>query len=189
MTPGEKEVFFQIRTGLDRESPGSLVFTLLCDMNRLTFELEFFDLIWAEGYIYIIGVEKGFVQWRPFLRPHGFAAFTEVSWLRGDPPRDPRDFREEVYPAIGFRRHNEGSIRRAGYTQLDGFVLPENDWWNEDYDPIEKEIEIYRRYSAYYGYVFYIACKQRVREIRAITRTAARREKAVEGSDMNAPVD
>jgi ubiquinone/menaquinone biosynthesis C-methylase UbiE len=44
------------------------VFPLLADMHQLSFKPESFDLLWAEGSIYIIGVEKGLVQWRQLLK-------------------------------------------------------------------------------------------------------------------------
>jgi cyclopropane fatty-acyl-phospholipid synthase-like methyltransferase len=176
----------QLKRTVEQKTLERRVFPLLCDMRQLTFEPEFFDLIWAEGSIFIIGVEKGLAQWRPFLRSKGFFAFTEVSWLKDDPPQELRDFWKEVYPAIGSRLHIERIIRRSGYTPLHHFVLPESDWWTEYYNPIEKklvalknvhkndkealgvleihekEIEIYRRYAAYYGYVFYIAQKNQI---------------------------
>jgi SAM-dependent methyltransferase len=174
----------RLKRTVERKALESRVFPRLCDMNRMTFEPEFFDLLWAEGSIYNIGVEKGLTQWRSFLRPRGVAAFTEVCWLRDDPPQEPRDFWNEEYPAIGSLGHNEGIIRRSGYMPLHSFVLPESDWWAEYYAPIEeklvalkklhendpealgvielheREIETFRRYSAYYGYVFFIARKE-----------------------------
>jgi ubiquinone/menaquinone biosynthesis C-methylase UbiE len=171
----------ELKRAVEQRGLECRVFPLLCDMHRLTFEPDSFDLIWAEGSIFIIGVEKGLKEWRPFLKRGGFVAFTEVAWLRDDPPRELRDFWEAVYPAIGSRRHDEDVIRNAGYTPLHNFVLPESDWWTEYYHPIEeklaslkeihkdeaealgvleahiKEIEIFRRFATHYGYVFYIA--------------------------------
>ena len=77
---------------------------------------------------------------------------------------------------------NLGIVRAAGYEVLEHFTLPESCWW-QYYGPIEarldgwlarnpgnevvracveaerNEIELYRRYSSYYGYVFYVMRK------------------------------
>jgi ubiquinone/menaquinone biosynthesis C-methylase UbiE len=159
------------------------VFPLLANMHQLSFKPGFFDLMWAEGSIYIIGVEEGLVVWRPLISKKGFIAFTEVSWLKNDPPKQLQSFWKEAYPAISSRKKNENKIRRTGYSLVHQFVLPESDWWSEYYTPIEakleklkikyrknaealavldteeKEIELYRRFAEYYGYVFYIAQK------------------------------
>jgi SAM-dependent methyltransferase len=156
------------------------VFPLVADMHRLPFEEERFDLIWAEGSIYIIGLERGLTEWRKYLKSPGFMAFSHVAWLRNDPPQELADFWQKAYPAIGTREDNARLIASAGYQLLDSFVLPESDWWDPYYRPIEKklpslkaryrddpealsvlqaeetEIDLYRRYSAWYGYVFYI---------------------------------
>jgi SAM-dependent methyltransferase len=149
----------------------------------LPFEKESFDLIWAEGSIYIVGLEMGLRQWRPLLRKRGAIAFTEVSWLEPNIPEELNRFWMDAYPAIASIAHTMKRIERAGYGLLDHFILPESDWWNDYYNPIEeklpglrdkykddaealqvllieeKEIDLYRRFSSYYGYVFYIATK------------------------------
>jgi len=153
---------------------------MLADMNQLPFEDQSFDLIWAEGSIFVIGMETGLAKWRPFLGKPGYLAFTEVSWIRPDIPDKLMSFWREAYPAISTIAQNEESIRRKGYELIGDFVLPESDWWQEYYRPIEaklprlkdkyrdnaealevlaleeKEIGIFRNYASYYGYVFYI---------------------------------
>jgi hypothetical protein len=133
--------------------------------------------------VHVIGVERGPAQWRVVLRDQGFVAFTEVTWLRDDPPGEPKDSWKQAYPAISSRAQNERTIQPAGYRLLHHFTLPQSDWWDEYYGPIEKklpalrrtceddpealrvleteeeEIRLYRRYARYYEYVFYIAQK------------------------------
>lgn len=154
---------------------------LLADMNRLPFRKESFDLIWAEGSIYIVGVEQGLASWRPLLRKQGLAAFTEVSWLQGDRPMELEAFWRQVYPGIASIPETLRKIESAGFTVIANFTLPDGDWWNEYYAPIEgklpalrkkyaddpeaqqvlkmeeDEMDLHRRYSPWYGYVFYIA--------------------------------
>ena len=75
---------------------------------------------------------------------------------------------------------NVAAIKNCGYEDLGHFILPESAWWDAFYHPLEDrlqsirekyasdpdklewvesaqtEIDLYRRYSSYYGYVFYL---------------------------------
>jgi SAM-dependent methyltransferase len=157
------------------------VLPLVGDMRALPFDQERFDLIWAEGSIYNVGVKPGLTRWGPYLRKRGYVAFSDVAWLREDAPEEPRGFWSESYPAMGTIEDNERMIEETAFELKERFVLPESDWWDEYYMPIEKklprlleehqgnpgalavietekkEIDLYRNYSSYYGYVFYVA--------------------------------
>jgi SAM-dependent methyltransferase len=149
------------------------------DMNRLAFEPGSLDLLWSEGAIYIMGFEHGLRAWRPLLCDGGQMAVTEATWLRSDPPEELRRFWQESYPGMNGVEANLAVARGAGYQVLGSFALPERCWW-EYYEPIaarlegwlerspgdegvravveaeRREIDLYRRYSSYYGYVFYL---------------------------------
>jgi len=147
------------------------------------FNLDFdrpFDLIWLEGAIYIIGFERGLREWRRLLKPGGLVAVTEVSWLKPDPPEAARKFWGEAYPDMATIEENLKRLTAAGYRSPGHFTLPESDWWDNYYHPMAAriemlrqvycdhpeaqaaldlacaEIEVYRQYSAWYGYVFYL---------------------------------
>jgi len=149
-------------------------------MDALDYDDAAFDLIWSEGAIYSIGFEAGLRLWRRFLRPGGHAVVTEATWLVEDRPAAAVDFWAEAYPAMQDAQQNLASAERAGYAPVGHFVLPSEDWWTDYYTPIEarlpalrekyagnpealaqlddceRESEIHRRYSASYGYVFYL---------------------------------
>jgi ubiquinone/menaquinone biosynthesis C-methylase UbiE len=153
-------------------------------VNQSMFELNFpeksFDLLWCEGAIYIIGFEQGLRAWRPLLKPGGYAAVTEISWLKPDLPEEVRSYWMAEYPGMRSIDENLQSIRAAGYREIGHFTLPPSSWWADYYNPIEarlpklrekyrgnaeasdwldatqKECDIYRKYSDYYGYVFYV---------------------------------
>lgn len=149
------------------------------DMEQLQFEPRSFDVIWSEGAIYNIGFEHGLCVWQPLLKPGGYVAVSELSWLKADAPEALRTFWNDEYPGMRTVEQNCAAVRNAGYQLVDHFTLPESAWWDY-YGPIEKriqllrekyaqnqdalevldrerqEIENYRQYSDYYGYVFYI---------------------------------
>lgn len=153
---------------------------LHADMLNPSFVNGPFDLIWAEGSIFVIGFDKGLKTFKKLLKPSGYIAITEVSWFKGLPPKELKDFWNSEYPDIKTIGKNLERINSAGYTLIDHFKLPDDSWMNDYYIPLEKklaafrqkyqkdknaieliehiqlEIDIFRKYSAYYGYVFYI---------------------------------
>ena len=153
---------------------------LLGDMANLQFQPQTFDVIWSEGAIYNIGFKAGLNMWKPLLKKAGYVAVTEVAWLRSDVPDELKAFWDSAYPQIQDIEDNIGDLRAVGYQPVEHFTLPESAWWDY-YRAIEKrvmrmkekyknnstalevletemrEIDLYRRYSDYYGYVFFIA--------------------------------
>ncbi len=170
----------ELRLQAIREGVSERITTLQASMFDLEFEKESIDLIWSEGAIYIIGFEKGIRTWRPFLKKGGYIAVTELSWIKENPPAEVKSFWESEYPGMKSLEDNRSIIRDAGYKEVGHFVLPESSWWEPYYQPMEKrlemlrqkygedqavrkpiadtqqEIEMYRKYSAWYGYVFYL---------------------------------
>ena len=96
-------------------------------MFEINFPDESFDIIWAEGSISIIGFEKGLKDWRRFLKPNGFLV---------------------VHDEIKNIKKKLRQIPDYGYKLLGYFLLPENAWWSEYYEPLEKRInELLVKYS------------------------------------------
>lgn len=168
---------------LSRRAAQAGVADLIQTVNMSMFELHFeqkFDLLWSEGAIYIIGFEEGLKQWRPLLNSGGFVAVTELSWLKPDAPDEAMQFWLEAYPDMADVPENLARLERAGYRSLGHFTLPESAWWDLYYHPMAEriehlrqkyagndeaqsildqeyaEIELYRKYPAYYGYEFYL---------------------------------
>ncbi|WP_233261327.1 class I SAM-dependent methyltransferase [Vitiosangium sp. GDMCC 1.1324] len=159
---------------------GHLVHTRCSDFGALQDEPGSVDLIWSEGSIYILGWSDGLRRWRPLLRPEGLLAATEATWLTDSPPPEAADFWREAYPRMGSLFVNSAKAREAGFEVLDTFVLPASAWWDEYYHPLEarmsalreraqrdvdlataieeteREISLFARHGASYGYVFYL---------------------------------
>lgn len=152
-------------------------------MLEMDFKEESFDVIWAEGSIFIIGFEKGLTEWRKFLKPGGYVAITEACWLKKGTPKELYDFWQGCYPGILIVEENISIIEKCGYSLLGHFTQPEEAWWDyynprqerhpqlrkeyadnseaqELLDFFETEISIYRKYSEWYGYEFFIIQKR-----------------------------
>jgi len=152
----------------------------LQDMGDLNPAEGSFDLIWSEGALNIMGFREGLVACHALLAPGGSLAVTELCWLRSDPPAECREFFANVYPAIAGIDTNLAAMRACGFDVIGHFTLPESAWWDPYYLPLEnrlrsfrakygsdpekldviesvqKEIDVYREYSDFYGYEFYL---------------------------------
>jgi SAM-dependent methyltransferase len=157
------------------------VFGQVGDMNAPAFRAGTFDLVWSEGAIYLVGFEAGLRAWKPLLRPGGCIAVTELSWTADDPPGPARDFWAEEYPGMKSVAENVPLLRAAGFEPLEVFPLSASDWLEGYAGAIEarlpdfekryagrpaaleavaaerREIEIVRKYSDWFAYVFYTA--------------------------------
>ena len=150
------------------------------DMCNLAYDSNAFDLIWSEGAIFIIGFEKGLREWKRLLTDKGYLVVSELSWLKNDVPLEVNEYLNHAYPAIKTIQGNLDVAKKVGYRLVGFFVLPVESWWTGYYDPIlaklpslkekykndkeklqhiayhEVEIDMFRKYSEFYGYVFYV---------------------------------
>lgn len=157
--------------------------TIRQSLFEMDFPTETFDIIWAEGSIWLIGFEEGLKEWRAFIKPNGFLVVHEMCWLRPNPPREIRDYWQKLYPGIGTVQENLDMTPGCGYAVVGHFALPEDAWWNLYYGPLEerigtcrdkyrddpkslaaldkeqKEIELYRKHCKWYGSAFYVMHK------------------------------
>lgn len=154
---------------------------LAASMAALPFADGSLDLVWSEGAIYNLGFGAGVAAWRPFLRPGGVIAVSEITWLRPDPPQEIRGHWDAEYPEIATAAGKIAVLERAGYDLLGYFVLPATSWLDDYYGPTEERIpaflarhagrpeaaqvaalerheaDLYRRYRDWFSYGFYVA--------------------------------
>lgn len=158
--------------------------TRVADMAELPFDAESFDLLWAEGSIFIIGFRRGLDLWRRLLKPGGKLVVSELCWFEGNIPEELRQvcmMRENEDLSLEGRRRD---AREAGYTLLHEFRLPREGWWENYYLPVQEklvefearysgnpdamlvgercrhEIDLFLKYEHLYGYNFFILEKQ-----------------------------
>lgn len=158
--------------------------TLAESMDTLPLAAESFDLIWSEGAIYNMGFGKGVEAWRPFLKPGGVLAVSEITWLRPDAPDEIFEHWNANYPEIATATEKIATLESTGYDLVGYFVLPASNWIDNYYDPTERRIPsflrrhagepaasqvvemerhedaLYRRYRDWFSYGFYIARKR-----------------------------
>jgi len=173
----------QLKQSAEKEEVLDKIEILNKSMFNMDFPKEYFDIIWAEGSIFIIGFEKGIEEWKKYIKKDGYLAIHEMAWLKDNPPKEILDFWEQVYPAITTIENNLEIIKKCNYKLVGHFPLPEDAWWDLYYNPLEKrlkkletkyknntkalemineeykEINLFRKYNEWYGSVFYVMQK------------------------------
>lgn len=152
-------------------------------MVDMPFDEESFDLLWAEGSIFIIGLARGLKEFRTYLKQGGYLAFTELCWFVSEPPPEAKAFFDNVYPDMRTADEVRRMASGSGYRVVGSFDLPDSAWWDDYYMPMaermgelkvknagvaeaesvyaacETEIETFRRHSKSYGYTFFVLQK------------------------------
>ncbi len=115
-----------------------------------------------------------------FLKPGGILAVSEITWLTTERPEEIQRHWHAEYPEIGTASDKITTLENHGYSLKGYFPLPITSWLDNYYKPLQGsfagflsrhdsddarviveaerlEIALYRRFSAYYSYGFYIA--------------------------------
>jgi len=174
----------QLKESIEKENLKDRVKAVKQSMFEIKYPEEFFDIIWAEGSIFVVGFEKGLSEWKKYIRPNGYLAVHEMTWLKENPPKEISDYWKRVYSDITTIEDNLRIIEKCGYKILGYFPLPEDAWWDLYYTPLEKrlkdmrtkykdnpktmgmieeeqlEIDLFRKFNSWYGSVFFVMQKQ-----------------------------
>lgn len=86
----------------------------------IRFSIERFDIIWAEGIIQFIGFEKALQKWYELLKINGNLV---------------------IHDDLGGMEKNLKLIPKCGYELIKYIKLPDNAWWIDYYEPLEKRIK------------------------------------------------
>lgn len=153
----------------------------MLDMN---FKNNMFDIIWSEGALYFMGFQNGLKRCNQILKNKGYLVVTEAVLLLPNLPKELKQFWDEGYPDIKNIKSNITLIRNEGFELISHFTLPKSSWIDSFYSPMEKrikelekkyynnkialqtfeeckkEINMYTKYSDYYGYEFFIMQKK-----------------------------
>ena len=167
----------------DKAEVENLSARIICknvDMTKMDFKRRPFDLVWAEGSIYHLGFANGLRKIKSFLKPAGYAAFTDMNWFKSNPPEQLAEFFANECPDMVSVDENIQLIEDNGYKIIDYFRLDEKAFWDPYYTPLENrlrimrkkyvdnkealamfkelqfEIDLYRKYSDFYSYTFYV---------------------------------
>jgi ubiquinone/menaquinone biosynthesis C-methylase UbiE len=173
----------RLRRKIEQTGLSGRVTAVNCSLFEMSFPGASFDVVWAEGSIYLIGFQRGLREWQRLIKPDGFLVVHEMAWLRPEPPQEIREYWKQLYPGITTVAENLDLVSRCGYDLVGHFALPEDAWWTEYYGPLEdrirelrmkyvddaralavlheeqQEVEMYRKYHRWYGSAFFVMQK------------------------------
>ena len=105
---------------------------------------------------------------------------SEYCWMRDNPPAELVEAHTQGCTDVGDVQDRRRAVDASGYRFLGDFVLPARGWWEQFYEPMgqvverfrdryrgvepalevaekmQHEIDLYREYSDYFGYVFFV---------------------------------
>lgn len=166
----------ELRGEAERCGLSSRVNAAALSMTELPFANGAFDLIWAEGSAYIMGFDAALREWKRLLAPGGTLVITECEWSHAHPSAEAREFWAEAYP-LRTTAENVAAADDAGYTVDATYRLPDHDWFDEYYTPLDqrtaeidtmteamaqavtvtrREIDMRRDHAADYSYTGYV---------------------------------
>lgn len=152
----------------------------LADMTALPFPDGSFDVLWAEGSIFIIGFSRGLAAWKRLLRPGGHLVVSEFCWFRENPAPELMEMFLDGNTDAADVSARRKAIADNGYRLVADFVLPNESWWDNYYVPLagvlerfraahagepealavaarsQRELELYVEHPGVYGYVFFV---------------------------------
>jgi SAM-dependent methyltransferase len=156
--------------------------------NQSMLEMDFkdssFDVIWSEGALYSMGFQNGLKRCHQLLKNKGYLGVTEAVLLLPNLPEPLQEFWDKEYPDIKDVKSNISLIQAEGFDLLSHFTLPKSSWIDNYYSPMEKrikelkkkyydnkialqvfeacekEIQVYNKYSDYFGYEFFVMQKK-----------------------------
>ncbi|ABV36048.1 putative transcriptional regulator, MerR family [Shewanella sediminis HAW-EB3] len=176
----EQSALTRLSNRFEADSLASRLTTVCASMTELPFNNGSFDLLWAEGSAYIMGVPHALSQWKPLLDEDGILMMSDLVWLTDTPNEEAIEFWKHEYPDIQTVTTRVKQMEVAGYEVLNSFTLSHQAWQNY-YEPLRsrieelqpemqgsqalqdicKEVDIYSNYLGQFGYQMFILRKCR----------------------------
>lgn len=113
---------------------------ILCaSMTELPFKEASFDVIWAEGSAYIIGVTNALKAWKKLLESDGILVMSDLVWLTNNPSEKALSYWKKAYPDMATVAERIQHAENIGYEVLNHFTLSE-EAWRAYYNPLQERI-------------------------------------------------
>ena len=116
----DQELLDILSKKIEQEGLTNRVKAIKCSLINIKFPDNSFDIIWAEGSITSLGVEKSLKGWNRILKPEGFMV---------------------IHDEIKHFFKKRDKVDSCGYKMIEHFSLPEDAWWEEYYSPLEIRVK------------------------------------------------
>jgi SAM-dependent methyltransferase len=137
----------RLRAAVAEQGLSERIMPVVGDLSNLGQPPASFDLVWSEGALYNIGLEKALPVCHGLLRPRGYLAFTDAVWRKENPPPEVKAAFED-YATMGQVSDVLAVIESRGFSIVDHFTLPDEAWWDDFYTPMRSRIAELRRHYA-----------------------------------------
>ncbi len=114
----------RLQEKVDAAGLGDRIHVVKGSLKTMDFPVASFDILWAEGSIFVIGFKQGLKQWKRFLKTQGYLV---------------------VHDAVGNLEQKKRDVTACDYQLVDWFLLGEEVWWNQYYKPLNEAVQQIRR--------------------------------------------
>lgn len=153
---------------------------MVMSVKKMEFPAGQFDVIFAEGSVYLTGMERALKEWKKFLKPDGQIILNDLCWLKPHVSKEVLSYWQEQYPQMDSVRNHMELMKKSGYEVRGTIVQQRADWVEHYYKPIqdnltriakehgtkkdakevlahfEKEMDMYFRFASCYSYVYFV---------------------------------
>ncbi|MCG6348446.1 methyltransferase domain-containing protein [Vibrio fluvialis] len=109
-------------------------------MTELPFQAKSFDAIWAEGCVYIMGMENALKQWKSLLKDNGVLMVSDLVWLTDSPDEETKQYWLADYPDIQSIPNRLALFKKHGYDVIEHFSLGVDAWQNY-WQPLQDRVK------------------------------------------------
>ncbi|GGI84112.1 MerR family transcriptional regulator [Shewanella gelidii] len=135
----EQPALDRLMCKLQQQGLSDRVQPVCASMTSLTFLEKSYDVIWAEGSAYIMGVEQALQKWRLILSDDGVLVFSDMVWRTQTPSPKSQALWLHDYPDIQTVPTRLAQIKQAGYAVVSHFAQSEQAWRNY-YEPLQARV-------------------------------------------------
>lgn len=116
----DQSLLDKFRGVINKENLADRILLKRMDLMKNDFPDNYFDLIWEEGVVQIIGFKKSFIACHRILKQGGYLVLGQ---------------------AIKLMEKNQAMMTECGFELIKQINWPKGCWWNEYYEPLEILIE------------------------------------------------
>ncbi len=116
----DQEALDEFARKIEKEGLSDRIKAMNQSIYNTTFPDESFDILWDEGAVHIVNPKKSLKECTRILKINGYFVLGEgIKWLA----------------------NTSQQFSKFGFKLVDKFLLPEEFWWKEYYEILEKRIE------------------------------------------------
>ena len=119
----DKQALARCNEKIRQEHLTSRVRTIHCSLMDMDFPDSYFDMIWAEGSVFVLGFKISLKDWRRYIIPGGYLV---------------------LHDAVGDLPEKLSVAKGLGYVCVEYILISGDEWWNRYFNPLQKKIDAIR---------------------------------------------